>query len=245
MNIDKAVEDEIQSVAKLQTADFDLQTAQSPQALLSAVSLRQKKELEIKADLRNFVDAIAAGLQEFSAIQAKGTALDPPISEEIDKLCRDVSHFQILALHALVETEETSLIKAKVGFSQKALLALYEQASQVYNEGRYKEAALLFLIITLLDPTLHDGWIALGNAEFFQERFQPALMAYAMAARVDPGNPTSHLLAAQAYEALKEFDQALHSLEIALFVIRENPDYKSLEVKAQEHIAHIQKLRQV
>jgi len=241
MSPENPIEELIHKVAKTLSPEVD-----EPQTtLLSTASQSQRRELDLELDLKLFLAAIATGLGEFANIQAKGTNLEPELSAELIKLCQEVSRLQQCALESLVEKEPTGLIKERLGISDKAILALYAQASEVYNEARYVDASALFLVITLIDPTIHDAWIALGNATYFCERYRQAIWAYSMASRQEPENPISHLHAAHCYEALKEFDLALTSLETAILVIDENPEYKALIIKAKEHIDHLKKIRSI
>lgn len=210
-------------------------------------STPKKFQFEIKTDLTSFLERIDDGLKVIKDIREKLVNFEPEIFTPealngIDRLSRKNSGLQKVALESILGLSQNKSIKDLVGINDKTTQALYKACHEIYNEGRYKEAAAAFSILTILDPANHDAWIALGNAEYFCQRYKSALIAYTMAIQAEPNNPRSHFYAAFCYEALKQYVNALNSLDLALFVIGSNSDFKELAQKAIEHQKHLHHL---
>ena len=192
-----------------------------------------------KDELHYFVERLAQGLQEIATVQDKLKVFEPELFKEdvvneIRNLSKEKETFQNRVLDSLATSEEKRSMQQLLGVSDQAMHALYRVSVEIYNERRFKEAAAAFSVIAVLDPWHFDAWMALGNAEYFCHRYRGALIAYAMAMHCNPKNPFSHVYSAACYEKIKEYDNAIQSLDTALFVIHENPEYKELALNIKE-----------
>ena len=248
----KVIEEKITQVAAALTSSSSENLVNAKRDLISGQgnlgqgNLR-KNQLEIEQDLRTLLKRIDEGLEEIFKMAQQLQSFEPEIfSQEamqgITYLIQNVWEFKKITLDSLLDLEKNEPIKNLLSISNHAAAAIYRASTQIYNEGRFKEAASAFTVVTLLDASLHDGWVALGNAEVFCKRPKSALVAYALAAISQPANPTSHLLAAQCYETLKEYSLALNSLEIAQKMLSDDPQQTDLVKKAEEHKQHLLKL---
>jgi type III secretion system low calcium response chaperone LcrH/SycD len=241
------IKDKIESLSAFMSSALLEKMPYEPNPLISRESHRKKIQFEVEEDLGTFVARIASGLQEIDSIKERLAPFEPQIFtpevlSAIARLCREDVELQQLALESLRNSK--ILIKEQMGINDEVLRAMYRASVEIYHERRYSEAAAAFSILTLMDLPQHDAWIGLGNAEFYSHRYQSALIAYAMAARANPGNPMSHFYSANCYEALKQYDYAINSLEIAQFVLKDNPRYSGWEQKANESKQRLQKLVQ-
>lgn len=96
---------------------------------------------------------------------------------------------------------------------EETLARLYTAAKTLYDENQYKEAALAFNLLAILEPDQISFWEGLGHAEFLAQNYENALIAFLETSSRDPQNPIHDLMAAKCYEELKEFQKALDALD--------------------------------
>lgn len=237
--MDIEVEDKISELSARLSEELVDELPNEPNPLVSKQSQKQKAQYEVASDLRYFAERIATGLKEIDQIKDKLAPFEPhvftpEVLEAIHALCREEKGLQTVALESLQDKQQKKAIKDILGISAQVVRALYRSGAEIYNEKRYQEAAAAFTVITLMEIPAHDAWIALGNSEYYCQHYQSALIAYAMAAWSDPSNPVSHFYSAHCYEALREYDNAINAVDIALFVLKDNPKYSDWEKKAKD-----------
>lgn len=115
-----------------------------------------------------------------------------------------------------------------------ALHALYLAAKYIYEQQNYKEACSAFALLALLNPLQTTFWIALGNCEYFCHNYEGAVLAYTMASKLDPLDPTSHFFSSKCFEATRDISSALSQLDLALAIIDKNPQQVSWKAKVEQ-----------
>lgn len=111
---------------------------------------------------------------------------------------------------------------------------LYQGVKYLFEQQYYVEAAAAFSFLTFLSPAIPIFWMGLGTAEYHLQRYEAALLAYAMAAQANGLDPLPHLFSAQCYELLNEKERALHSLELARLVLTHAEQLSEMEVRQFE-----------
>ena len=114
-----------------------------------------------------------------------------------------------------------------LGFSNKTMFWIYSLGYNLFEEKNYNEALSLFLMLTTLNSTVPDNWIALGLTQKNLSLEDCALNSFNTASLLNPENPTSRYQSAEIYLHLGEFDKALIELE-ALSEIIESQKLESL-----------------
>lgn len=245
--MDAQVEDRIHSVSDALSLTLMEDVLDEPNPLISRDSQKKKIQYEVATDLRSFATRIADGLKEIDQISDKLALFEPKtftpeVLRSLRKMCHEEAILQKVALESLHDKNQKKPIKELIGISDQVVRALYRSAAQIYNDGHYQEAAAAFTVVSLMEVPAYDAWVGLGNAEFQCQRYQSALIAYAMAVWSDPSNPMSHFYSAHCYEALKQYENALNTLDIAMDVIKSNPKYASWMQKALDHKRQIENL---
>lgn len=143
----------------------------------------------------------------------------------LESIARDFHKLQntLLAIDAKKIEEAFSRnwsFQELAGMQDSTIEALYQAARLLYEREQYEEAAALFGILTFFNAKHFIFWIGLGNSEFFLQRFEAALKAYAIAVHANPDEATPHLYSAKCFEELQQLDNALNALNTALFVLR-------------------------
>ena len=129
------------------------------------------------------------------------------------------------------------------GLDEKGIHGLYTAAKYIYEQQNYKEAASAFAVLAIISPSQHTFWVGLGNCEYFCHNFEGALLAYSMAARVDPLDPTPHFFSAKCYEATKEIPLAMNALDLALVAIGDSPDHASWKTRLEQEKIRLRQKR--
>lgn len=119
--------------------------------------------------------------------------------------------------------------------SDATIESLYQAAKYLYDTEHYEEAANAFAVMTVLNGKRYTFWLALGNAEYVCRRYEPALLAYAMATLLNPLELTCHLQSCRCYEALQQTDNAINALELALLAIGDDRAQFAMKEKIIQH----------
>lgn len=135
--------------------------------------------------------------------------------------------------------DEKNTYKEICGIDEKQMRLFRTKGTELYNVEKYKEAADVFFLLSLIDWKLPYHWSSLGHAEYYSENYQDAINAYASAIVLDSKDPRPLLRSALCYEKLHQFQAAIDCLLDALPLTHE-PIYKEWE----GHITpYLEKLR--
>lgn len=245
--MDAQVENQIHSVSAAMSQALLNEMPEEGNPLISRDSQKQKIAYEVESELRSFATRIADGLKEIDRLAEKLAIYEPKIFTPavvlaLKKLCHEESDLQKAAIRSLFAKDQKKPIRELIGIDKAVVKALYRTGAELYNNKNFKEASSAFTVVTLMDVPAHDAWIGLGNSEFYCQRYQSALIAYAMAAWSDPKNPICHIYSSHCYEALKQYENAINALDIALHVIKNNPGYAAWAKQAEELKSRLEKL---
>lgn len=103
---------------------------------------------------------------------------------------------------------------------------LYQGAKHLYEQKLYDDAADAFCFLASLNPKTFAFWLGLGNSEFCRKCYDKALWALAFACEADPTDPACHLISSRCYVELGEIDEAISSIDLALYVIEGRDAFK-------------------
>jgi len=102
----------------------------------------------------------------------------------------------------------------------------YLAAYLFYEKGHYKEASSGFARLIMINGLEKKYWTGLAASEQQAKNYQNALPAWAMAAILDPENPTPHFHAAECLISQNEIKEAMLALEEAK---RRSPEKELLD----------------
>lgn len=94
--------------------------------------------------------------------------------------------------------------------------AVYADALQEYEMGRYDKAHDLFALLSTELPVQPEVWKGLAACSQVQKSYPEALMAWSMAALLDETDPLPHFHAAECLFAQGDKPDALKAVRIAL-----------------------------
>lgn len=202
--------------------------------LLPKKARQQRWQIEIDKNIADFQKKMENGSSVLLKTLVELSKERPELfSEEIGngivsfmKYCTDLPDHQEEYLENL---EKGASLQQLCGMSNKVLEAFYQAAKHIYEHQHYDDAVDLFSVLTLFNPKEPVFWLGLGNSEYFCQNYEPALIAYSMAALANPTDPYSHVYSSRCYEAIKDIENAIGALELAILVIGDNPEHKKLK----------------
>ncbi|HXF29846.1 MAG TPA: SycD/LcrH family type III secretion system chaperone [Chlamydiales bacterium] len=111
--------------------------------------------------------------------------------------------------------DEGRSLQELIGYSDEFMQQLYNAAHDVFQEGRYQEAADGFLFLTTLNPYVYAYWLGLGMSQQLIEEYEQAIIAYECASKVEPASPIPDYYLAACHLLMNERDLAKISIEQA------------------------------
>ncbi len=184
------------------------QEQSQPQEISDELLKQFEKELE---------DADAGKISE-KVSQATGLAA-VPAKETITALLTEAMNKGIMPKHALHLGDET-------------MEAIYGQAYNLYNQGRYKEASYIFRLLMLLDYMTPKYILGLAASLHRMKEYTTAANVYLLCGTLDSGNPLPHYHAADCYMQLNLPVMAVFTLNLAIAAAGTQPQYAIIKERA-------------
>lgn len=147
------------------------------------------------------------------------------IPERARKLLQDPKQLQ-------KEISEGKTWQDIMGFSESTMHKFYDAACRLYQRQEYDAASDAFTFLTTLNPCTYNYWLGLGMSEHLNQEYFCALIAYDMAAQVDPKNPLPDYHSASCHMNLHDHQNALVSLEMVLSKTENQDHFESLREQA-------------
>lgn len=165
-----------------------------PNALMTDAQLKAKIEREIESQASTYIKRLTDG----------HTALIVAINEVNDRTPGYINELIIRNLNQVGDLSEDEFSK------------LYAACDHLFMEERFKEAsdALFFLANANINQAML--WLALGVAEYFQNKWKEALFAFNMAFSLNQYDLRSAVYAAHCFDEMGEKAKAKQIIEIIL-----------------------------
>ena len=162
-----------------------------------------------------------------------------PTKDSIAALLSGAADKGIMPKHALQLGDDT-------------MEAIYGQAYNLYNLGRYKEASYIFRMLMLLDYMTSKYVLGLAACLHRMKDYKNAANVYLLCGTIDPTNPLPHYHAADCYIQLDVPEMATFSLGMAIASAGDQPQYavvkerstlmkETLDKQLQERYAELAK----
>lgn len=113
--------------------------------------------------------------------------------------------------------------KDAMKIDQKALDMLYDLAYQHYDGGNYKNALLLFVFLSGIDPKNVKYRMGIAASLHMNKQFQEAIDAYLICASLDPKNPLPFYHMSDCFVQLKDLFRAYYFLKTSIVQAKSNP----------------------
>ncbi len=109
---------------------------------------------------------------------------------------------------------------------------LYTQAYMLYNQGKFKEASLIFVVLALLDPNQAKFHIGSAACLHRMEKYEKAAQIYLIASALDQQNPLPHFHAADCYIKLNALPLAEMSLNNSIQCCGEKKEFELVKERS-------------
>ncbi len=249
----KELEDTVIEGAKLLEATFDDvafnlaevlagQEMLHPNQLLPKRLFLERFQLQITEELKGTQERLKKGplaLLGMLTEQAENGEITQEMQDELLKLLDLAAMIANERGRFIDELSAGKTLQAMAGISDTTMEKLYHAAKQLYEQQRFQEAADAFGFLTMLNGEKYAFWFSLGNSEYSLKNYQGALFAYAFACRTNPDDHLCHIFSCRCYEELNDLDNAKNALELALYVIGDNPDQQELKGELELQIEQL------
>lgn len=205
----------------IQTISNEISTAlverDAPPNSMETGEMRLKKEKREIADIFNKLKSkVEKGMK---LIMGKDQSIDTNISKK----------------NLMVEIQEGKSMQEIYGISDETIEHFYHAAKAIYDRKDYEDAINAFSFLCFLNRKNYAFWIGLGNSEFFCNRFEEALQAYAFAVLADPFEPTPHIQSCFCYEKMGDRELAKNALDLALISMGDNVEHAEMKKNVIEY----------
>ncbi|MCE5293536.1 MAG: hypothetical protein LLF94_02845 [Chlamydiales bacterium] len=197
--------------------------------------------------LQPIVQRLQHGMSQILEFLTSSAALDMiTVSEDTtQQLCQIAAVASVMADNPqeyLAMLAKDKSLQEIFGLNDETMEKLYQGAKYLYEQQNYYESAACFSVLCCICPTNHTFWMGFANSEYFCHNYQGALVAYSLAAQTNSHDPLSHFYSARCYEALKQKDQAINSVELALLQMGSQPEFSQWKQKAIEYKQRLSKM---
>lgn len=110
----------------------------------------------------------------------------------------------------------------------ESLAAMYQHALSLFKQEKYVESLEAFLFLNFLDQDNHDIWLGLGMALQMCKKYEPAIVAYELAAIHDSESPVPFFYLAKCFFAIHDHEAALDAIEIAIQLSEDRKEFVDL-----------------
>lgn len=124
---------------------------------------------------------------------------------------------------------EGKVLQEIIGYTHETMEKFYQIAYKLFQHQQYQEAGDAFIFLTTLNPYVYNYWLGLGMSEQLSNKYDGALIAYATAILIKVENPLPHYHSASCYLALKDWVNAIASLDLAILYAGDHPEYAAIK----------------
>jgi len=131
--------------------------------------------------------------------------------------------------------------KDSLGLTDQMIEGIYGQAYRLYNTGKYKDAADLFRLLIMLNPTEQKYALGMAASYHMMKEYKAAADIYTVCAMLDPVSPIPHYHASDCYIQLGDKVSALITLEMAIKRSEGRAEFQQLKDRATLTVESLRK----
>ena len=122
--------------------------------------------------------------------------------------------------------------KTALQLGDDTMEAIYTQAYNLYNQGKYTESSYIFRLLMMLDPITAKYTLGVAACLHRMNDYQNAANIYMLCAALDSTNPLPHFHAADCYLKLKAYELAVFCLNMTISAAKDQPQYAVVKERA-------------
>lgn len=119
------------------------------------------------------------------------------------------------------------------GITSEMKGSLYAYAYRLYSTGKYKEALMIFSMLSILDGKNPAYPFGVGACHHMLKQYQDAMNAYVASYYLDLNNPLPFYHISDCYLKLNKPDYAAFSLGMVINIAGKEPKYAQIKERAQ------------
>jgi len=141
------------------------------------------------------------------------------------------------------ETQASPLLQRLAGlphssrFTDNQIALLYNTGCNLFDQGKYKEAAQLFEVASFYRPLATHYLFAYGLARQALKDFDSAIPILSSVGLLWPQDPRPSLQLAECHLALGQTEIAVNMLHLAVALAEQDPQYQALQSYAERLLA--------
>jgi len=122
--------------------------------------------------------------------------------------------------------------KQILNLDDETLEGLYSQAFMLYNQGKYKDASYIFVVLMLLDPNQFKFQLGAAACLHRLGKYEKAAQVYLLCSALEQQNPLPHFHAADCYIKMQAFPLAEMCLKNAITCCGDKPEHALIKERA-------------
>lgn len=140
-------------------------------------------------------------------------------------------------LRKLLETDTLNSVLEKksfqeiLGYTDKTLEKFYAVGMQCLGKQDYANASDIFAVLTLINPSIHNSWVAWAICQQALGHWEVAIEACRIAESLDSADPLPYLYASECYAEINDHTHALEEVNKALQQVDNNDAQPFVEMK--------------
>lgn len=128
----------------------------------------------------------------------------------------------------------------KLGVKKATLDAIYEDAYQLFQTGKYSDALILFASLIVLNPEDSKLFMAVGSCHHKLKHYEEAANAYVAAFTLEPKNPMPFFYIGDCYIQLNQPRYAYFAFGAGITLAGDDPNYSQFKKRAQLTLASLE-----
>lgn len=158
----------------------------------------------------------------------------PQIQETLQKINFASGDKAKAALKEILESSLKKGIMPKVSLqiNDETMEAIYTQAYNLYNQGKYKESSYIFRLLMMLDFSTPKYILGLAACSHRLKDYANAANLYLLCSALDPKNPLPLFHSADCYLQTNLPSVACISLGMAIAAAGDQPQYALIKERA-------------
>jgi type III secretion system low calcium response chaperone LcrH/SycD len=129
--------------------------------------------------------------------------------------------------------EDGLLAKDVMGFDNQTMEAIYGQAYNLYNSGKYEQSTTIFRLLVALNPTEFKYVLGLAASYHLQKKFQKAIEMYMLAAYLHKRDPVPFYHISDCYIQMNDPPCAILALNDTITRCHSNSIYDHIKKKSE------------
>ncbi len=138
-------------------------------------------------------------------------------------------------------TKDAAPAKKSMGLSDEMVEGIYGQAYRLYNTGKYEDAAQLFRLLVMVNPSEPRYTLGLAACAHLLKDYKNAIELYTVCSIIDGESPIPLYHVSDCYLQVQDKFSAMIALEMAVKRSGNKPEFQTLKDRAEMTVQSLRK----